>query len=285
MTEHDLFMALRVLYPEREYALLPQVSNGTGAHSRRHADAIALSLWPSRGILLHGFEMKCDRRDWRRELENPEKAEEVARFCRFWWIVASGPKVAPVEEVPENWGLLVWSQEKQKLERVKQAACRGDSVPPTWLFVAAILRQAQGIVSPEASLEAARKEGIEKGREELKHTLSYEHEQLRKLRDKVTEFESASGIKVTDSWRNGKDIGRLVGQLLDGGAELYRRSLVSAARELLEALGEGAETERKEPATPRPTRTTPSRQSVPSRRLTEADRAAPAGVGADEVKQ
>jgi hypothetical protein len=58
MTEFELFQALRPLYPAREYALLPQVANGTGAGSKRHCDALALSLWPSRGLYLTGFEMK-----------------------------------------------------------------------------------------------------------------------------------------------------------------------------------------------------------------------------------
>lgn len=58
MTEYELFQALRPLYPAAEYALLPQVANATGARTKRHCDALALSLWPSRGLHLHGFEMK-----------------------------------------------------------------------------------------------------------------------------------------------------------------------------------------------------------------------------------
>src|SRR5690349_16908111 len=64
MTEFELFQALRPYYPAREYALLPQVANGTGVGAFRHCDALALSLWPSRGLHLSGFEMKSYRGDW-----------------------------------------------------------------------------------------------------------------------------------------------------------------------------------------------------------------------------
>lgn len=61
LSEYELFRALRHHYPAREYALLPQVGNGTGSRCNRHADALALSLWPSRGLHLNGFEIKSHR--------------------------------------------------------------------------------------------------------------------------------------------------------------------------------------------------------------------------------
>ena len=46
-------------------------------------------VWPSRGLYLHGFEIKVHRNDWLRELKNPAKAEEIAGYCHFWWVVAT----------------------------------------------------------------------------------------------------------------------------------------------------------------------------------------------------
>src|SRR5688572_18266988 len=71
------------------YAFLPQLRNGTGFGRTRTADAVAMSLWPSRGIYLHGFEIKVGRGDWLSELRQPEKAEEIARFCKYWSLVAA----------------------------------------------------------------------------------------------------------------------------------------------------------------------------------------------------
>ncbi len=59
VTADDLWKALPRRYPQTEYALFSQVRNATGFASRiRTADAIALSLWPSRGLALYGFEFK-----------------------------------------------------------------------------------------------------------------------------------------------------------------------------------------------------------------------------------
>ena len=57
---------LRDRYPSAAYAFFEQVRNGTG-YSRtvvRTADALAFSLWPSRGLTLDGFEIKAYRGDY-----------------------------------------------------------------------------------------------------------------------------------------------------------------------------------------------------------------------------
>jgi len=60
--EKFLFELLQKRFPSEEYACLPQVRNATGYSSViRTADAIAMSLWPSRGLDLHGFEFKSLR--------------------------------------------------------------------------------------------------------------------------------------------------------------------------------------------------------------------------------
>ena len=57
MNEGGVFEALKTRYNSPEYCLLPQVRNSTGYSSKvRTADAIAMSLWPSRGLTLTGFE-------------------------------------------------------------------------------------------------------------------------------------------------------------------------------------------------------------------------------------
>ena len=85
---HELADRLAKKYAAPQYAFLEQVRNGTGGFANRSADAMALSLWPSRGLMLDGFEIKGYRTDWLRELKNPAKAEELAVYCNRWWIVA-----------------------------------------------------------------------------------------------------------------------------------------------------------------------------------------------------
>ena len=63
------------------WAVLHEVPNATGAGKVRTADAIAISLWPSRGLEIHGLEIKVSRSDWRRELKQPEKSVPIQRYC------------------------------------------------------------------------------------------------------------------------------------------------------------------------------------------------------------
>lgn len=238
MTEYELFQALRRFYPAREYALLPQVANGTGAGTFRHCDALALSLWPSRGLHLSGFEMKSYRGDWVRELRNPAKAEEIAQYCNYWWIVTAGPFVK-AEEIPELWGLMVWDKDKAALVKAKQPKFR-EAIKPDLTFIAAMLRKAQDVATPQGVIDEARAAAFKKGREQglvesLCNMRDYES-----LKKRVKEFEKASGVKI-DTWRSDAgDIGRAVNQVLNGAVEQDRKQLLRIAERLVTELSEAS---------------------------------------------
>lgn len=104
--EGDLVDRLATRFGPPAFAFLPQVRDSTGAVAARTADAIAMSLWPSRGLVLHGFEIKVTRTDWHKELHNPAKAEMIAQFCDFWWLVVGDKDIVKPGELPDAWGLL-----------------------------------------------------------------------------------------------------------------------------------------------------------------------------------
>ena len=80
MTASAIINALAAKFKAPEYAFLTEVRNSVGFSSKvRTADAMAMSLWPSRGLYMTGFEVKVSRADWKKELEQPEKAEELAQ--------------------------------------------------------------------------------------------------------------------------------------------------------------------------------------------------------------
>jgi hypothetical protein len=89
MTAKELTKLLSERYKGPEYAFLPQVRNQTGYGNTRDgirtADGLALSLYPSRGIHLHGFEIKVSRSDWLTEKAFPAKADAIGKYCHFWW--------------------------------------------------------------------------------------------------------------------------------------------------------------------------------------------------------
>lgn len=100
-SQHVLSL-LRERYPKDSHALITEVGNATGYATNRHADAIAMSLWPSRGLEIMGFEVKVSRSDWVSELKNPAKADAIALYCDTWWLVVSDAKIVQPGELPLN---------------------------------------------------------------------------------------------------------------------------------------------------------------------------------------
>jgi len=154
-TESSMTRLLEKRYAPPHYAFLSQVRNGTGFQRRtvRTADGLAMSLWPSRGIHLNGFEIKVSLADFKKEVSTPEKAEDIAQHCHFWWIVAPNTKVAPLEMMPPGWGLLILDDAGEKLVVAKEALLNKDPVTPDWLMIASILRNASESMIPLATLK------------------------------------------------------------------------------------------------------------------------------------
>ncbi|MCP9209626.1 hypothetical protein [Streptomyces cucumeris] len=80
----------------------------TAPGSTRRADAVHIGLWHSRGAgRIDVCELKTSRADFRRELDNPAKAEAWWPYSTTFSIVAPTADVAPPEELPPGWGLMV----------------------------------------------------------------------------------------------------------------------------------------------------------------------------------
>ncbi|RSY83147.1 hypothetical protein DAH66_12830 [Sphingomonas koreensis] len=138
MRAEDVRKALAKKFGAPEYALFFEVGDATGGRARRWADAVAMGLWPSRGLALQGFEIKVSRQDWLGELRKPEKAEAIARYCRYWWIVTP-PGIVKDGELPENWGL--YEVQANGLRIVRAAPPREKLPPISPEFLAALLRR------------------------------------------------------------------------------------------------------------------------------------------------
>lgn len=240
MTERQFFEALKKRFEPREYAMVPQVRNGTGFNKRtRTADAIAISLWPSRGIDVHGFEFKDSRSDWLKEWADSEKSEEIGRYCDFWWLVTSNVKICTLDELPKNWGMI--SVGPDGGTTVLNKAPRRKPEPPTIGLLASILKAAQDVVTGEAEIlerikkavaatENATYESLNKARND---GMAIGRQDCLTLEKRVDEFEAASGIKI-DTWGNGKKIGDAVRFVLDGGfidvEDRFRKMILTCDR-------------------------------------------------------
>lgn len=190
--------ALAKRYAAPEFALFEQVGNGTGYTANRWADAVAMSLWPSRGLDLYGFEIKVSRSDWLRELRNPAKAEDIAAACDFWFVAVGGPGILEFAEVPAPWGVLELNG--RGLRQVKPAERRVPAAELGRPMLAAILRRAsEGMVpasSIAARLEAAEKAGREDGQVLAARGDEQSKRDLAELRDAIAAFERESGVAI-----------------------------------------------------------------------------------------
>lgn len=163
MKTAEVKAALRRAYKPAEYALMWEVGNTTGHSVRRHADAVIMNLWPSRGLLIEGFEIKVSRPDWRRELDHPEKAEAIARFCDHWWIIAP-EGIVQEQEVPALWGYKAVT-EKGLIRTVKQAPKKEADAADRG-FIAAMLRRSSEADSAE--IDAIVNRRVAEARESMK---------------------------------------------------------------------------------------------------------------------
>jgi hypothetical protein len=142
LTESDVIRALHARYGQtagngRRYAVAGGVRSHAGFDARRTADFIAMDLWPSKGLEIHGHEVKVSRSDWLRELAEPEKAAEFMPYVNRWWLVVSDPAIIRAGELPDGWGLLEMRGERLAA-RVKASRLDARPMPPTRL--AALLR-------------------------------------------------------------------------------------------------------------------------------------------------
>jgi hypothetical protein len=220
MTAAELVDALRGHYAKaRGWILLPQVRDATGARGNRTADAIALNAWPSRGLELHGFELKTYRGDWLRELKQPEKAESIFRYCDRWWIVTPAPSdggralaIVLPQELPHTWGLIHVGADGGAL--VAKEAGALSPAPLDRVFVAAMMRALEKCETPEAQREASRKVGFQEGHEAgVKYaTLRMQPRELELVRWKRESLEhlEASAKRILDGIRSElKDLQKL----------------------------------------------------------------------------
>lgn len=165
LTEADVLAALRSRYTESygngerwAFATHVRCSAGFGQGGLiRTADAVAMDLWPSKGLAIHGHEVKVSRSDWLTELKQPEKSEAVRRYCDRWWLVVADRSIVKPGELPSGWGLMViserrfsrWNRERhgydvgiERYARVVTAAPRLQPEPISRDFVAPLLRAA-----------------------------------------------------------------------------------------------------------------------------------------------
>jgi len=211
-TEASITALLRKTYSTDAWGFLSQVPNGTGSNQSRTCDGLAMSLWPSRGLYLHGIEIKVSRSDWLAEIQDETKVHAFAQYCHYWWII-SPRGVVKLDEAAATWGVKEVSENGSF--RVKKAATIQKPAPIDVDMLAGLFRACsrQGVeaeikASHAAGYVAGKKRQAERDKEEATRHAKHASEEAIALQESVNRFEAASGIEIKRY--DGERLGKLV---------------------------------------------------------------------------
>jgi len=154
------------LLRQRGYVVETELRVMTGGNSRNNGeqriDVWAIHPYPSKGLLTIALEVKASRSDWLNELKKPRKRNYAILYSNEFYIVAA-PNVVKLDELPKDMGLVtVYPLAERPRFSVDNlgdlAGCDVDRAfdslitvkapyrdrhPPTWPFVASLVRRLQ----------------------------------------------------------------------------------------------------------------------------------------------
>ena len=190
--------AIMEKYAEPEWYLGFEVGNSCGSQCRRHADAIAICAYPSRGFETIGFEVKISRSDLQHELDNPAKCEEMYQYTNEWFLVVPKGLVGDMR-IPEPWGIIEYCDGKLKQKR---KACWHDA-KVTSGFLCAFIRGRQRMDEQRymENVNEIRKQA----KEEFEWRLDSNTKELVERKKSIDAIEKATGLSL-DQWSTKQNI-------------------------------------------------------------------------------
>lgn len=231
-----------------EYAFMRQVRNDAGFSASRTFDAMAVSLWPSRGFETHIFEIKVSKTDWRRELQDGAKAEAACEVADRFSIVAPYG-VVDKAELPPTWGLIeVGGTASRATVAAPLLRKKGSRQSFPAGLVISMLRSAGAVPGRETPQEAALRAEFLRGRQEgvaqQDELAKRQRQDLDEMHEHIRRFQSASGINVVpSSYRTQEEVLAVAGQIKvaladEQHAERVRVRVRSMAAQLTSAADE-----------------------------------------------
>lgn len=196
-----------------EFAFFAQVRDAGGFEASVTVDAVTVSLWPSRGYEIEGYEVKVSRGDWLRELGKPHKAEAACKVVDRFSIVAPRGVVAE-GELPETWGLIEVIAGKEggvvvpKLRTAKLAPLLASG--PTRRrklsrdFLVGLIRSCPGAIPggkldlyDREALHAARADGVEAGRRSAELDIERWKIRAESAEEAIRTFQREAGVTLS----------------------------------------------------------------------------------------
>lgn len=199
-----------------QYVIAYEVHNGAGFGYNRSLDAVVFDTWPSKGLTLHGLEIKVTAADMRRELLDTTKAGAFTEYVDWFSIVA--PKgVVDIGLLPKKWGVYELTEAGGLRARRKPLMLhdgRRDQLDRSFLaaFCRALVDRSRSTETMRQEYERGRKDGQDYHAFSLKST----QDQLQDLAGQVAAFKQASGIDI-NRYVDGAELGRVVAAVRKGG--------------------------------------------------------------------
>lgn len=239
-TSNEVRALLRKRYQHPEWALMFEVANGTGIEGKSYADAVAMNLYPSRGLAIHGFEIKVSKQDFMREIEKPDKSVPVQQFCDHWWLVAPA-KAVDESLLPKAWGWL-----RVDGDRLVQAKAAPDleAKPLSRAFIAAMVRRQNAADAAEVDkLVRVRVDALrEDERKRTEREIEMRTREAQSAIDKLADLKKRIGNDRWDSL-NADEIAQAVKIVRKAGVlgtydgiESVRNTIKAALRSIDEAM-------------------------------------------------
>lgn len=186
------------------WCYLREVRANRGVNVKSIADAVAVSLYPSRGHHLHGIEIKVSRSDWLRELNNPKKSHDTFIQCASWTLACPDGVVAP-GELPHGWGHIVVSDKKARYKSRPKVRNNVVITPMSVVMLGHLLNQQQKEVDAKVRETIKR---MKEGDGQRLNDLANENVKLRSElaavqgciedRNVIAKFSEACGVSAWD---------------------------------------------------------------------------------------
>ena len=151
MKAAEIVERLRVMYGPRprvravapmSKVFIPEfrIGTGYGKNNEQRLDAWAMELTDK--MVRRAFEVKVSRSDLLSELANPRKRARALLVSNEFWF-ATPPGLVKPDELPLEAGLIEVGQEGEW--HVVEPAPWRDTPPPTWRFVASLIRRTEPV--------------------------------------------------------------------------------------------------------------------------------------------
>jgi hypothetical protein len=209
------------------YVVAAQVNNGAGFSFGRTLDAIVFDTWPSKGLSLAGFEIKCSKGDLRRELQTPDKFEEFKEYLDTFSVLAPKEVLEGMRDViPSRWGIYSPTDDGRIRAARKPLYLHDDgrdrSVCDRSLAAAFARALVQRSLSREAE-DAAYQLGKEAAEGSAARAVTSAEDERDRIKRRIEDFQDASGLILDDYFRTAGKVGEAVKFVMAGGLDAKLR--------------------------------------------------------------